>query len=284
MPTKTRGVLALFLLFALAGTGVFAQSAETDSGGGGRAEPLPDGLENVGIDEKAGGLIPLGLEFVDENGAPVRLGDYFAEGRPVILNLGYYTCPMLCGLVWSGLVEGMQGIDWTPGEEFAVVVVSIDPTETPTLAKLKKQNYIREYGRPEAAAGWHFLTGGEENIRALAGAVGFRYGYNEDRREYVHAAGLFVATPDGRLSRVLYGIRYEAKTLRLSLVEASEGKIGSAFDKILLFCYHYDAGEGKYAPAAMNIMRGGGAIALVVLGLALLSLWRRDAGRKGKGE
>lgn len=280
MIRKTRGPLALLLLLALAGAGARGQTAAVDSGG--RAEPLPDELENIGIDEKPDAPLPLDLEFVDETGETIRLGDYFGDGRPVILNLGYYTCPMLCGLVVGGLIEGMQGIDWTPGEEFTVVVATIDPTETPTLAKLKKQNYIKDYGRPEAASGWHFLTGNEENIRVLADAVGFRYGYNEERGEYVHAAGIFVATPDGRLSRVLYGIQYEPKTLRLSLVEASEGKIGSTFDKILLFCYHYDAGEGKYAPAAMNIMRGGGAIALVALGLTLLSLWRRDASRKGK--
>jgi len=276
----------LFLFFVLvasiaaamtAAPAAFGETAADTSGG--RAEPLPDELEGIGITERQGARLPLDAAFVDENGEAVLLGDYFGE-RPVLLNLGYYTCPMLCGLVLNAVLEGLKELEWTAGQEFEIVTASIDPSETSTLAKLKKQNAIKDYGRPEAASGWHFLTGDEKNIRALTDSVGFAYRYDEETAQYAHAAGIFICTPDGRLSRVLYGVIYDPQTLRLSLLEASEGKIGSPLDRILLYCYHYDAARGKYAPAAMNIMRGGGALAAVAFGIALALLWRRDAARR----
>lgn len=245
-----------------------------------RTEPLPKDLEGVGITEHAGARLPLDLEFKDEDGKTVSLAQYFNRDRPVILTLGYYRCPMLCTLVLNSLVDGLKDLPWTPGQQFEIVTVSIDPTETPTLAKLKKQNYLEEYGRAGAAGGWHFLTGREENIRKLADAVGFGYRYVEERGQYAHAAAIFVVTPDGRMAKYLYGVLYQPKTLRLALAEAGQGKIGTTADQLLLYCFHYDAQEGRYVLAATNIMRFGGATTAVVVGLWLAVSWRRGARRK----
>jgi protein SCO1/2 len=245
-----------------------------------RREPLPKDLEGVGITEHPGVKLPLDLEFTDENGTPVRLGEYFSGDRPVILTLGYYRCPMLCSLVLNSLVDGLRDLPWTPGREFEIVTVSIDPTETSTLARLKKQNYLEEYARPGAAAGWHFLTGREENIRKLADAVGFGYRYVPERGQYAHAAVIFVATPDGRMARYLYGVVYQPKTVRLALTEAGEGRVGTTADQLLLYCFHYDAQEGRYVVAASNIMRFGGATTALIVGLWLAVSWRRGANRK----
>ncbi len=246
-----------------------------------RQEPLPADLEGVGITEYLNASIPLDLEFEDQLGKMIRLGDYFnRENRPVILNLGYYGCPMLCGLVINGMMDGMRGLNWTPGEEYEVVTLSIDPLESHTLAKLKQQNYIKEFGRPSAVKGWHFLTGREKEITELTDAVGFGFAWNDERKEYAHAACLFVCTPDGRISRYLYGIEHSPKDLRLALLEASEGKYGSAFDKILMYCYYYDSAKGIYTPAARKIMMGGGYLAVLGLGTMLFVYWRREAKRK----
>ena len=244
-----------------------------------RMEPLPKELEGVGITDRPGAAIPKDLEFVGEDGKPVRLTAFFDRKKPVILNLVYYRCPMLCGLVLSGLVEGMKELPWTPGSEFEVVTVSIDPSETPTLAKLKKESSLTEYGRPGAAAGWHFLTGTEPNIRKLAAAVGFGYRFVPDRGEYAHAAGLFVVTPDGHLSRTLYGVQYIGRTLRMALTEAGQGKVGNTADQILLTCFHYDAQAGRYVVAAATFMELGGAVTVLVFGGWLGVAWFREARR-----
>ncbi len=256
----------------LMGTALGSASAE-------RMEPLPAQLEGVTITEQLNAQIPLELEFKDENGKTIRLADYFKPGRPVLLTLNYYGCPMLCGLQLNGLLDTIKELDWLPGNEFELVTVSFDPGETPILAKNKKQNYIREYGRPEAAPGWHFLTGREKEIRALTEAVGFGYRYDEENDEYQHAAALFILTPEGILSRYLYGVMYEPATLRLSLVEAGQGKIGSAMDQIILFCFHYDATEGRYAVAAMNLMRLAGLLTVLILAMVMMKFWRREWAR-----
>jgi len=245
-----------------------------------RTEPLPKDLEGVGITEHAGAKLPLDLEFKDEDGKTVRLEQYFNGQRPVILTLGYYRCPMLCTLVLNSLVDGLKDLPWTPGREFEIVTVSIDPTETATLAKLKKQNYLEEYARAGAAVGWHFLTGRDENIRKLADTVGFGYRYVEERGQYAHPAAIFVATPDGRMAKYLYGVLYQPKTLRLALTEAGEGKIGTTTDQLLLYCFHYNAQEGRYILAATNLMRFGGATTALVVGLWLAASWRRSAHKK----
>jgi protein SCO1/2 len=267
---RLRTALALGLAAALAAAGAAAQ----------RTEPLPKELEGVGITEVPGATIPLDLEFLDESGARVRLGEYFGKGRPVILTLNYYRCPMLCGLMLNGLTAGLRELEWAPGEQFEIVTVSIDPSETPTLARLKKEAYLEELGRPGAATGWHFLVGQPESITPLAEAVGFKYRYNQERKEYVHAAGLFVATPDGRVARYLYGVMYEGRTLRLALTEAAEGTVGSSVDQLLLYCFHYDANQGRYVVAATNVMRVGGAATVLILGIWLRAWWRRGAGRE----
>jgi len=246
------------------------------------AGPVPEPLQDVGVDEHLGATLPLDLEFRDEQGDTVTLRQFFDRGRPVLLTLNYYKCPMLCGLQLNGLATGLEELDWTPGAEFEVVTVSINPLETPALATEKKQNYIGKMGRPAAAAGWHFLTGREPEIRALADAVGFRYALDPETGEYAHAAAIMVATPDGTVVRYLYGIEYPAKHLRLALLEAADGTIGSPFDRLVLYCYHYDPSSRRYAPVAMNIMRVGGGLTVLVLGLTLGMLWARETVRRGK--
>lgn len=245
-----------------------------------RTEQTPAALEGVGVTEHRGAKLPLDRRFVDEDGNPVRLGDYFDGHRPVILVPGYYGCPMLCGLVANGLATGMKRMVWSPGVEYQVVSLSIDPTETPTLAKAKKQSYIRDLGRPSSATGWRFLTGREEDIRAVTDAVGFGYRWIAETRQFAHAAVIVICMPDGQVSRYLYGIEFDPQTLRLSLVEAAAGKVGSPLDQVLLFCFHYNASEGRYALAASGLMRLGGLVTAVALGIFLLALWRRDKRRR----
>jgi protein SCO1/2 len=245
-----------------------------------RAEPVPQELQDVKVTEHPDVALPLDAQFVDENGNTVRLGDFFSGDRPVILTLNYYECPMLCGLQLNGLVDGLDGLDWTPGDQFEIVTISINPLETPTLAKLKKQNYIKHYGRPKAAAGWHFLTGRESDIRRVADTVGFGYRYDPKAKQYAHPAVMFVVTPAGHVARYLYGIELPTKTLRLALVEAAKGKVGSAIDRIVLYCYHYDPSTHRYAPVAMNIMRLGGGATLAIFGTSLLAFWVRDSRKR----
>ena len=242
----------------------------------------PEDLEGVDVVERLSETLPLDLEFKNERGRTIRLGDYFGKERPVILVLAYYECPMLCSLVLNGMAKGLKGLDWVPGEKFEIVTVSIDPREGPDLARFKKQEYLRELKLPGAEQGWHFLTGKESDVRALADAVGFKYRYVKARDEYAHPAVLTLSTPEGVISRYLYGIKFEPRDLRLSLVEASEGKVGSTLDRFLLYCYHYDATAGRYAPVAKNIMRVGGALTVLVLGGALLVFWARELRRKRK--
>lgn len=265
---------------AVAALAAFSASVACATLAADRQEPLPRSLEGVGVDEKLDATIPLDLVFADERGRPVRLRDYFRAGKPVVLTLNYYRCPMLCTLILNGYVESLKGVGWIPGREFESVTVSIDPRETPPLAQAKKQTYIEELGQPAAASGWHFLTGRDESIKALADAVGFRYRYLEDTDEFAHAAAIFVLTPDGRVSRYLYGVAFPPKTVRLALVEASEGKIGSALDQLILYCYHYDPVTGTYAPAAMKIMRAGSLLTGAVFALVMSSLWLREWRRR----
>jgi protein SCO1/2 len=237
-------------------------------------------LDKVGIEEHLDATLPLDLEFLDEDGRTVRLRDYFDGVRPVILTLNYYRCPMLCGLQLNGVVAGMEELDWTPGVEFEMVTVSIDPLETPELAKAKKENYLKRYQRPAAARGWHFLTGRQVNIERLAETVGFGYTYDTVSGQYAHAAAIFVITPDGRVARYLYGIEYPPKNLKLALMEASQGEIGSPLDQLIMYCFHYDPASRRYAPVAMNIMRVGGGATALVLGATLGMWWLRESRRR----
>lgn len=237
---------------------------------------VPPALEDVGVDEHFDVQVPLDLEFKDEQGRTIRLGDYFKPDRPVILTLNYYRCPMLCGLQLNGFLQGLKELEWMPSDQFEIVTISIDPLETPALAVEKKQNYMAQLGREGAGAGWHFLTGGEPNIQAVADAVGFRYSYDEETAQYAHAAALMVLTPDGRVARYLYGIEYPASKLKFALLEAGQGEIGSPLDQLLLYCFHYDSTDRQYTPVAMNIMRLGGGLTLSILAVAIGAMWLRD--------
>ena len=239
------------------------------------ASDLPRELENVGIEEHIGELVDLDLTFVDEGSRPVRLGDFFAAGRPVIVNLIYYACPMLCNLTLRGQTNSLREIPWTPGDEFEVVTISIDPRETPALAREKRQAYLAAYGRP--APGWHFLTDYDGNVARLAAELGFGYKFNEARQEWAHAAAIFILTPEGKISRYLYGIDYKPRDVRLALTEAAESKFAfSPVDRLLLFCFHYDPDARSYVPFAMNFMRASGALTVLVFGVVMTRLWRRE--------
>jgi protein SCO1/2 len=232
-------------------------------------------LREVGVDQKLDAPLPLDLQFTDETGKDVTLGDYFGR-RPVILVMSYYECPMLCTMVLNGVVGSVEPLAFNAGQEFDVVVVSIDPGETPALAASKKRQYVKRYNRPETADGWHFLTGRETNIKQLADAVGFRYAYDAAIDQYAHPAAITIATPAGRVARYLFGIEFAPRDVRFGLIEATEGKIGTTTDQLLLFCYHYDPATGKYGLVVMNLVRAGGLITVLVLGASIFLTVRRD--------
>ena len=232
--------------------------------------------EGIGIDEKLGDKVDANLEFKNEKGESVKLGDYFSKGKPVMLAMIYFNCPSLCNFQLNGIVDTLKNLEWTTGEKFEFVVVSIEPTETPELAAKKKKAYLKAYGRDAGAEGWHFLTGKQEAITKLADQVGFRYKWVESRKEYAHTAATYIITPDHQISRYLYGIGFTPKTLRLSLVEASNGKIGNAVDKFLLYCFQYDPEKRGYAFYAFNIMRAGAGAAVLVLLAFLVPFWLRQ--------
>jgi protein SCO1/2 len=233
-------------------------------------------MQEVGVTEHLDAQVPPDLPFVDTQEHPVTLGDFLDGKRPVILTLNYSNCPMLCSMQLNGLFEGLDKLEWDLGQNFQMVTVSIDPKESPIRARQTKQKYLKTYGRPGVAEGWHVLTGEEENIHRLADTVGFHYKYLPDSGEYSHVAALMILTPDGRVSRYLYGIEYSAQTLRLALVEAAEGKIGSTVDQLLLFCFRYDADKGRYGPAAVRMVQIGGTLTVVLLGGVLMVFWRRE--------
>jgi len=232
----------------------------------------PRMLEDVGIDQKLDSQLPLDLVFKDESGASVRLGDYIGK-KPIVLSLVYFNCPMLCNQVLNGLTGSMDTLSFDIGKEFEVVTVSFDPRETPELARDKKETYIKWYKRPGAAEGWHFLTGDKHEIDKLAAAVGFRYRYDPATNQFAHASGIMLATPEGKLARYFYGIEYAPRDLKLGLIEASENKIGSPVDKLLLYCYHYDPASGKYGPVVMKLIRLGGAATMI--GFVAMVFWMR---------
>ncbi len=241
-------------------------------------ESLPRELEGVGIQEKLGGRVDLGLYFTAENGQQVPLQSYFDKKKPVVLNLVYYSCPMLCNLVLNGQLNVLKETAWVPGNEFEIVTISIDPMENWGLAANKKRYYMEAYGK-DAYSGWHFLTDYQGNVKKLAEQVGFEYKWDDYTKQFAHAAALMVLTPDGRVSRYLYGIKHKARDFRLAVTEASEGKLGSLTDRILMFCFHYDANARSYVPFARNIMRAGGVLTILILGGMLLFLFSKDRTR-----
>jgi protein SCO1 len=250
----------------------------------GPAPPLPATpgvLQQVGFDQKLGERIPLDLPFMDESGKDVKLGDYFGQ-KPVVLSIVYFRCPMLCTLSLNGLAGALEVLSFVPGREFEVVTVSFDPHEGPVLAAAKKQVYLRRYNRSGAERGWHFLTGPQSSTEALTRAVGFRYAWDEATKQWAHPAGILVLTPDGRISKYLYGVEYSPKDLRLALVDAGGGRIGSFVDTVLLYCYRYDPNTGRYSTAVLNLVRAGAILTIAALAaFMVVSSRRRRGGRPG---
>lgn len=239
------------------------------------SDQVPGVLGNVGFEQRLDAQLPLDLPFVDEGGHAVRLGDYFGR-KPVVLAFVYYECPMLCTQVLNGLESALRVIDESIGQEFDVVTVSFDPAETPVLAAGKKKAYLERYKRPSAEQGWHFLTGEQASIEALTKAAGFSYVYDADTKQFAHASGIVIATPEGRLSRYFFGIDYSPRDVKFALIESSSGTIGKLADRLLLYCYHYDPTTGNYGFVAMRAVRIGGAVTLVALfGFMFVSI-RRD--------
>jgi protein SCO1/2 len=266
-------------LATIVGVLLLAGSASAQMNNGVMSPPAntrPPRLENVGIEQHLDAQIPPDLIFRDEAGKTVKLADYFGH-KPLILNLVYYNCTMLCGEALAGLSSAMRLIKFDVGHEFDVITVSFDPRETPEMAAAKKADYVKRYGRANAAAGWHFLTGQRESINALTKSVGFQYQYDEKTQQYAHATAIMVLTPQGRISGYFYGVDFPPKDLRMGLVEASQGKIGNAVDAVLLYCYHYNPETGKYGAMVANILRLAGAATILLLGGLLFILWRLDS-------
>ena len=261
--------LALLAIAALAGASLRAEEAP----------PAP--LREVGFDQRLGEAVPLDIPFRDETGREVKLSEYFQK-KPVLLSLVYFECPMLCGMATEGLVRSLRPLGFSPGADFEVLTVSFDPRETPELAAAKKRNVLAAYGRPGAEDGWRFLTGGAESIARLTRAVGFRYVWDEEQKQFAHATGIVVLTPGGRISRCLFGIEYAPKDIRFAVIEAADGAIGSIADRVFLqFCYAYDPKLGRYTMTALNLVRGGAVVTVLAIGGFIAVMLRRERQRQG---
>ncbi|MBM3762877.1 MAG: SCO family protein [Acidobacteria bacterium] len=276
--------IAFLLTFTVSGVVLFAQNEvigipknaeERARALEDKKTKMPREMNGVGIEENLGRSVDLNLEFVSEGGRLKKLGDFFASGRPIVLNLVYYKCPMLCNLTLNAQVSVLKELAWTPGKEFDVVTISIDPTETIEMAENKKAAYISNFDRP-VGRGWHFLADHSGNVKKLAEQVGFRYNYDPAQQQYAHSAAIIVLTPTGMVSRYLYGIKFKERDLRLALTEASENKFGMSFEKLMLMCYHYDPSAKSYVLMATNVMRLGGLLVVLVLGTYLFRLWRQE--------
>ncbi len=241
------------------------------------ANVRPPGLKNVGIEQHLDQQIPADLDFRDETGKPVRLGDYFGK-KPMILNLVYYNCPMLCGEVLSGLESALRVLKFDVGKEFGVLTVSFDAHETPEMATKKKAEFLKRYGRAGAAEGWHFLTGPQESIDALTKAAGFQYQYDPKTGQFAHATAIMVLTPEGKIAQYYYGVEYAPKDLRLGLIQASENKIGNLADQVLLYCYHYDPTTGKYGAIVSRVLQLSALATILALGVFMTVLIRIGSG------
>jgi protein SCO1 len=278
-----RKVVVLALL-GICATGVWPQAAPQLQPGEAIPNQKPSILDQVGLDQRLNQQVPLDLAFVDENGQAVQLQQYFGS-KPVILMLVYYQCPMLCTQVLNGFTGAMNGIvRFNVGREFNVVTVSIDPRDTAQDAAAAKKRYLQRYRRPEAEHGWHFLTGKKDQIDALAQAVGFRYAWDPEIKQYAHASGIMLLTPQGRLAQYYYGIEYAPRDIQLGLIEASKGKIGNVVDQVVLYCYHYDPRQGRYGAAIFNVLRLSALATVLALGGFMLIMFRRDslAAREGR--
>ena len=273
-PTLHLAILVLALLLPL--LAALPTRAQLDDGAPVQTAGVrPALLRDVGLDQKLGDSLPLDLTFRDEQGRTVALRQFFGQ-RPVILTLVYYQCPMLCTEVLNGLLNSVKQLPLGIGKDFNIVTISIDPSERTVLANVKHQLYTGLYGRPGAAQGWRFLTGDEPQIKALAHAVGFRYAYDSASGQFAHPSGIMLLTPEGKLTRYFYGIAYPSRDLWLALLEASQGKIGSPIDQVLLYCYHYDPQTGRYGLLISRVIRAAGGFTVFLLGLVIAILFRRE--------
>lgn len=239
---------------------------------------LPDQLQRVGIEQRLGEQLPLDAKFKNEDGKEIALGDLFKDGRPVVLALVYYECPMLCNQVLNGLSGSMKGISLDPGKDYDVVAISFDARENekPGLAANKRASYIDRFGRKGTEGGWHFLTGDQASIDAVTKAVGFKYEWDEKSNQFAHASGIMITTPEGKLSHYFYGIDYAPKDVKFGLIEAADKKIGGVSDQLLLYCYHYDPATGKYGFAILNVMRAVSVVMLIGMAATGFVFWRRN--------
>jgi protein SCO1/2 len=281
-----RGLLAalgIFLFLFLFPSALFPVLAQTGPGNPGQekatisSQTVPEQLKDVTFEQRLGSTLPLDTRFKDENGRDVALGDYFGK-RPVVLAFVYYSCPMLCTQVLNGVSSAVKVVPFEVGKDFDVVYVSFDPRDTPKAAAEKKQAQLADYKQTATADGWHYLTGDEAAIRRVTDAAGFSYRWDEASGQFAHVSGVLAVTPDGRLSRYFYGVEYSPKELRMALVESSEGKVGSLVDSLLLYCYHYNPATGRYGVVAMNLVRLGGAVTVVLLGAGIWIMRRRETG------
>ncbi|MEO5857358.1 MAG: SCO family protein [Pyrinomonadaceae bacterium] len=252
----------------------------------GTANGIPEPLKKVGIEQRLGEGLPLTSEFKDENGQIVKLGDYFGKGRPVIIALVYYECPMLCNQVLNGLTGSLKGLSFDAGKEFDVIAVSFDAKEfdKPDLARNKKASYLERYGRPATEKGWHFLTGDQPSIDAITQATGFKYTWDEKSNQFAHGSAIMIATPEGKLSRYFYGIDYSPRDVKLGIMESAESKVGNAADELLLYCFHYDPASGKYGFQILSVLRLTAIAMLLGMGMMGFVFWRRNKSRNSSQE
>ena len=264
-----------WLLAFAASASTYAQAPGMIPEVGDPASAKPGILSKIAIDQRIGYQVPADIPFVDDQGKPVVIGAYFGK-RPVVLALVYYECPMLCTQVLNGLVSAVGVLNFEVGREFDVVAVSFNPKEGPGLASQKKASYVERYGRPQSANGFHFLTGSQESIKRLTDAVGFRYAYDENIGQFAHGAAIEVLTPKGTIAKYFYGIEYSPRDLRLGVIEASDERIGTIIDDVLLFCYHYDPATGSYGATVMTIVRAGAIATVFAFAVFLTVSLRRD--------
>jgi protein SCO1 len=275
---RSNQILALILILAASAFG----QGMTNGIMSPPANVRPPGLKNVGMRQNLNQPIPTDLTFTDDLGRTVRLGDYFGK-KPIILNLVYFTCPMLCGEVLSGLENSLRMMKFDVGKEFDVITVSFDPHDTPEAAAKKKSEFLRRYKRPGAEQGWHFLVGHQDAIDSLTKAAGFDYEYDPKTRQFAHTAAILILTPEGRIAQYYYGIEYPPKDLRLGLVEAGAGKIGNVVDALLLYCYHYDPEQGKYSATILRVLRLAGVATMLFIGTFIFVMIRRGPSHDAPG-
>lgn len=242
---------------------------------------LPAELTSVNVEDRLGAAVNPDLVFTDEQGVSGPLSRFVGRGRPVVLAMVYFQCPSLCSLHLNGLTDALKMLSWTPGREFDVVLVSMDSRETHDLASRKKANYIKSFGRPESAGGWHFLVGDAANVGRLAEQIGFRFKWLEDRQQFAHASVTYILTPEGKISRTINGIQPDPQTLKFGLMEASDGKVGTVIDQVLMFCFQFNPQKNRYVLYAWNLMRFGAILMVLLLAIVLIPLWRREGGIQG---